>query len=298
MTQMPQPGPPDESAHPYPQSWPGDPRETAPIPPYPYPVLPGAASYGPPNPFSPNPAAEPGSWTMLDLFSGLGLMLVASTVFALPFQLWDLSPTAALLLAGLAPIWLGILVQTRWSVRRRGSGSWRTDLGLRFRWVDLAIGLGVGIGARIAAGVVTLLTTDVDNPGRGNLDPIVGSLDGVALALVMIFGVSIIGPVVEEIFFRGLLIRSAVDTIRRSRPSWSVPQVNRMSIGLSAVLFLAIHLPEFDDPRSLPAMIITIGGFGAACAALTVATGRLGPAIISHIVFNGVSAVAVLSFLG
>jgi membrane protease YdiL (CAAX protease family) len=83
--------------------------------------------------------------------------------------------------------------------------------------------------------------------------------------LVLIAGVA--APVVEEIFYRGLLQRSL---IRRVGPGWGV--------ALASVLFSAAHLQLLQ----FPALALAGGLFGI----LAYRCGRLGPAIVAHMVFN------------
>ena len=64
---------------------------------------------------------------------------------------------------------------------------------------------------------------------------------------------------------------------------------------MSATLFTAIHLTALSDPLSVLPLVLTWFGLGYFCAQLTLSTGRLGPAILSHLVFNGIAAVALLS---
>lgn len=247
----------------------------------------------PPNVFRPESGPAAGTWTMLDVLAGLGLLMVASLVLSLPFQLWPAPHFVVILVAGFLPVWLALATQARWSIRNRGSGSWRADLGLQFRWVDLAIGFGLGIGGRIFAGVVALLTTDPSDRGRGNLDVIVGGLQGPELWLVLVVGGTIIAPIIEELFFRGLLIRSATATLLRRRPGWTPGRRNFVVICLSGLLFTAVHLSEVSDRSSAPTLLITLTAFGAANAAVTIATGRLGSAVVGHLVFNGTATLAL-----
>jgi uncharacterized protein len=73
-------------------------------------------------------------------------------------------------------------------------------------------------------------------------------------------------PLVEELFFRGLVLPAG-------RRFGTVA-----GITLSAVLFAAVHL----QPLQFPALAC----FGALCAYLTVRFDRLGPAVWLHVGFN------------
>jgi uncharacterized protein len=83
--------------------------------------------------------------------------------------------------------------------------------------------------------------------------------------------------VVEELFFRGLLLRSLQ---RRVGTGWA--------IGCSSVLFGLAH------PQPLPAgaTVIVMAGltaFAVLLSLLAVRTGRLGASIVAHATFNAMS---------
>ncbi len=90
-------------------------------------------------------------------------------------------------------------------------------------------------------------------------------------------------PLVEELFFRGLLLRSIQ---KRLGSTWAI-------VG-SSVFFGLAH------PQDLPfdaqiVIMASLAAFGAALAALAVKTGRLGPGIVAHASFNLISLVVALN---
>jgi membrane protease YdiL (CAAX protease family) len=91
--------------------------------------------------------------------------------------------------------------------------------------------------------------------------------------LVLIVGIG--APIVEEIFYRGLLQRSL---IRRVGARWG--------IALASLAFGAAHL----QPLQFPALTLAGVLFGV----LAHRYGRLGPAIAAHMVFNLTAVVALL----
>jgi uncharacterized protein len=84
-------------------------------------------------------------------------------------------------------------------------------------------------------------------------------------------------PVVEELFYRGLLLRS-LD--KRGIQPW-------LSVVLSALLFAGMHF----EALQFAGLFL----FGIVLALLVHRTGRLGPAIWAHAAFN---AVTVLQLYG
>jgi membrane protease YdiL (CAAX protease family) len=90
------------------------------------------------------------------------------------------------------------------------------------------------------------------------------------LAVVVIVG----APVVEELFFRGLVLRSLQ---RRFGDGWAVAG--------SAVAFGLAHF----EPLQLPALVV----LGVVLGVLALRTGRLGPGMFAHGAFNAITIIAL-----
>lgn len=177
-------------------------------------------------------------------------------------------------------LWLGLLVVPVLVTRRKGNGP-VADLGLRFRWADVPKGGAMGVLVQfpllplLYGPILVLLDKtagDLDGPARELTDRADGTV-GVIL-LILIVGVG--APIVEEIFYRGLLQRSLLK--RGMSPWWA--------IGLTSVLFGLSHFVALQ----LPGLIVA----GAAFGVLAHRAGRLGPAITAHVGFNMVTVVALL----
>ncbi len=175
-------------------------------------------------------------------------------------------------------LWLGYLGVVWWAARYKGHGM-REDFALSIKGIDVPIGIGVGMAAQYLIPLVYLPlhalvhfdTEDISRPARDITDRASGAV-GVVL-LVLIVGIG--APIVEEIFFRGLLQRSL---IRRVGPGWG--------IALTAVIFGAVHL----EPLQFPALALA----GAAFGILAYRAGRLGPSIVAHMLFNLTAVIALL----
>lgn len=162
--------------------------------------------------------------------------------------------------------------------------SWRKGRGpildyrIGVRWLDAPIGLVLGATAQYAAAIVylplfwfDLISTDqLEAPARQLTDRASGA--GVVLLVLLVV---IAPPIVEEIFFRGLVLRSLE---RRFGTTWAV-------VGSSAI-FGAAHF----EPLQFPALFL----FGLLAAVLATRTGRLGPGMFAHLAFNAVTVVALL----
>ena len=172
---------------------------------------------------------------------------------------------------GQVGLWVGLVGAPIAASRWAGTGSVRRDFGLSVRPGDAVYAL-VGVAAQVV--VVPLLDLfasrhDIEKPVHKITDPVHGA-GFVVLALVVVVGV----PIVEELFFRGLLLRG----IQRDL---NVPA----AIVLSAVAFGLAHY----ELVQLPALIV----LGLALGWLAVRTGRLGPSIWAHAAFNGLAILAV-----
>jgi membrane protease YdiL (CAAX protease family) len=168
-------------------------------------------------------------------------------------------------------LWAGLLGVPWFAARLKGNGLVR-DFGLRFERRDALLGTGVGLATQfvlvplIYLPIFTLfdVTTDeLEAPARGLTDR---ATDPVGIILLVLI-VGIAAPVIEEIFYRGLVFRS----LENRFGVWP-------GIVGSAVIFGASHFQGLQ----LPALT----ALGVVLAYLTYRTGRLGPAIVAHMAFN------------
>ncbi len=96
----------------------------------------------------------------------------------------------------------------------------------------------------------------------------------------MILGVALFAPLVEELLFRGLLLRSL---LRKTTPAWAV--------AISAVVFAAAHLLD-PSTATLMAPLLLLATISAIRA---VRTGNLSQSIMLHVGFNLLSAILLLT---
>lgn len=171
----------------------------------------------------------------------------------------------------------GMLATAWYAATRKGRGLVR-DFGLRVLPRDL-VGLPAGILTQWAALVLYLplfwldlvSSEDVSRPAR-DLTNKATTAGGV---LLLVLFVVIAAPVIEELFFRGLVLRSLE---RRMGRGWALVA--------SAAIFGAAHL----EPLQFPALFL----FGLVAGWLAQRTGRLGPAMWAHLAFNGLAVVTLL----
>jgi membrane protease YdiL (CAAX protease family) len=170
-----------------------------------------------------------------------------------------------------------------WVVARLKGRGLVADFGLRFKPLDVPVGAFWGAITQLVligllyAPLFWLTDISLDEMSEPARDLTERASDpfGVAM-LILIVGIG--APIFEEIFYRGLLLRSLE---RRFGSVWAV-------VGSGLVFGLA-HF----QPLQAPALTL----FGVVVGILTVRYGRLGPAIAAHVVFNMVAVVNLLTSL-
>ncbi len=186
------------------------------------------------------------------------------------------APLAMMFLAQL-PLWLGYLGWTWFTSRTKGNGL-VADFGLRATTRDALFGTLIGIGTQVI--LVPLLYIPIlaiwdDLDPSDAAQELVDRASGPFDALVLIVLVVVCAPIIEEVFYRGLVLRSIEN---RLGGTWAIV--------LTALLFGAIHLQLLQFPA--------LAAFGFVASWLTVRTRRLGPAIWAHVGFNGTTVVVLL----
>ena len=228
------------------------------------------------------PAERERRWGLGDV--AIGLIPLYLGVLAV-IVLWTNPPedgataetTPALLLGSSLFLWAFFLAVPLVSTRRKGNGP-VADLGLRARPSDLPIGFGIGILAQIVLVWLIYLplswlidTDEVSSDARDLTD----NFSGGAI-FILVFVVVIGAPIVEEIFFRGLVYR-AIE--KRNGPTWA--------LWASALLFAVSHTQLIQFPALLM--------FGLLAGRIVQRTDRLGLAIAAHMGFNAWTVFALLA---
>ena len=224
-------------------------------------------------------------WGLGDAAIGFMLSLVGSTItagLALGLSGADEFDDMSLAWANVAQLglWIPMVVVTVWAAWLKGNGVVR-DFGLRLSTIDVPVGLGAGVLFQLLVlpifyvPILWLANTDLDDLERAAREITDRADDpfGVSMLVVLV----VIGaPIVEELFYRGLLLRSL------ERRFGSTP-----AIVVSGVLFGLVHI---TNPIGMPGLAL----FGMFLAYLAVRTGRLGGPILAHMAFNAVTVINLL----
>lgn len=210
-------------------------------------------------------------WVICVALSGVGVGLTLSAMIG---QL-DV-PWASV--AATATLWLGMVVAIVFAFTRGHPAGVIT-----FRPVDLLWGASAGLGLRLFQGW--------SSGASVSAFPHIATLDGglpsgwwLTTAVPAVF----VAPVVEELFFRVVILIAVYQIFRRS--------VGPVSAGVTALLTSVGGFVLLHAPSGSPTLIDALGLFavGAVCAVIVLLTGRVWGALIAHVVYNATYIVLVL----
>ena len=218
-------------------------------------------------------------WGLGDAAAGFLVGIASTTVFlGLFFAATGRTSGLAATAIGMAGLWVGFLGVPVYAARTKGSGSLAAEFGLRTRWQDAVWGLPLGVACQVI--MVPLIYLPLrpfieDEELSRPADELFGDFRGPSLVLLVLL-VVVAAPLVEELFFRGLLLRALT---RRLGP---VP-----GILVSGAVFGATHFQLLQ--------FVALAAFGVVLATLAVRHRRLGPAIWVHMGFNATTVVLLVA---
>lgn len=224
-------------------------------------------------------------WGLGDVGIGLAAGLALSSLMA---ALWlSLTGDEELDLTGQAVsqlgLWTGMVGAALMATRRKGRRSLALDFGFRGRWSDLWLGIGIAVAVQLLLlPLVGLLLRPLlgDPEVSGPVQEILDKAKGPAF-VGLVLSVAVGAPLVEELFFRGLLLRS----LQRRIP-------DAFAILLSSAAFGLAHASALPA-KAVALVMVSLTVFGAVLAALAVRTGRLGPGIAAHSAFNLITVIVL-----
>jgi membrane protease YdiL (CAAX protease family) len=238
----------------------------------------------------PDPDNPPwGAWAALGLLvMSFFLMLVTSVGFLIPYVVYRnirldtlaefavKDPGAIFVqILSIIPAHLLTLVLAWLLVTRAGKHPFFGSLGWEWRggftfWrsAGLAV-LLLGLGYAIAR---------VTGPTDNALEQLLRSSRAAALAVA--FAAAVTAPLVEEVVFRGVLYSA----LRRRLGAVA-------SVIAVLVVFAAIHFPQYIESA---AALVTITLLSLVLTVVRAWTGRLLPCVVLHLLFNGITSLAIV----
>jgi membrane protease YdiL (CAAX protease family) len=214
-----------------------------------------------------------------------------------------------------------------YSTRYRGRKSFAKDFWVRIKWIDAPLGLLVaivlttavqGISMGLTALGIDLSTVDNTGPFRNH---------EFIWQLILFVGLAgILGPIMEELFFRGFLLQALIRhfnrgdvheprsqfglTIQRNQAwlfntylsfrNWGYRYQYALSAVISSIIFGFAHFAYSENmtPEQLTGAFIIVGitgMLGLVFAFLTLKTKRIGINMFGHIFYNSIVAVMALT---
>jgi hypothetical protein len=183
--------------------------------------------------------------------------------------------------AGFVGLWIPMVGACLMASRSFGRGSPGDDLGLRFLPFDLVLAVVVALGGLVASALVQAALSPFPRL-LGSNTGFIHDQRGTVAGVVVVVGSTLLGaPFVEELFFRGLVLRALL------------PKLGWAAVVVQAVVFGLIH---FDPTQGLGnvGVIAGVGAFGLVQGIAAWRLGRIGPTILAHALFNALAVVPVL----
>jgi CAAX protease family protein len=244
------------------------------------------------------PVDRPAAWMWL-LFAALGFLagqvlaaIVVAITAAVSGHLPNLSaitrlsePPTWYIVSTLCGLWGGFFGAAWLATRVRGTRSFADDLGLRFRWIDL-VGIPIGVGGQILVALIYVpIAQHVHNFNQQFNAPSQRLTGGSHGAGYLVIGIcTVVGaPFFEELFFRGVLLRS-LTRLFGDVGRWVGPT---LAIVVTGVLFGLAHAESLQ--------LLGLAVFGVILSFIAYRTGRLGMNMVAHATFNLMAVAAVLA---
>jgi membrane protease YdiL (CAAX protease family) len=165
--------------------------------------------------------------------------------------------------------------------RMKGQRSLARDFGFRIRLADAkALVVGATLEVLLTLALIPILHLDPKAKNQALLRDLDKHRDAGTVILFFV-GAVIFAPLVEELLFRGVLLRGL---LRKVEPATAVL--------ISAVIFALVHY--LGDPNTLP-FLPALAGLGAVLAVVALRSGDLSASIFIHAGFNLTTTVLFLA---
>ena len=193
---------------------------------------------------------------------------------------------AWIVVCGLVGLWIGFLGAVVIASKARGTGHVLADMRWGFRRSDPLVGIGVGLGGQFVLlpllyipvqYFVPHLSEKLDQPAKH----LTGGFRGSEVALIAFLTVVVV-PIVEELTFRGLMLRGFLRAFARAGRTLGPA----LAVVATGVVFGLAHVEALE--------FLGLMAFGTVLAVLAYKTNRLGPSIFAHGTFNLVAILLVV----
>ena len=179
------------------------------------------------------------------------------------------------LVLGQSGLWTGLVGAAWLASKRFGTGNIWRDFGLRFRGEDLGWGLLVSFVARFTGFILLIPLVMVNRHLIGSdVAPLRGARQDPSVLIAVVVMVVIGAPFIEELFFRGLLLRSLMPIAGTAG-----------AIVTQGLVFGALHLRPSYGLGNV-SIFVVIAAMGIIQGVVAERFRRLGPGIVAHGFFN------------
>ena len=183
-------------------------------------------------------------------------------------------------------IWIGFIGAPWLASRTQGTRNFVRDLGLRFRWIDL-LGVLIGVGGQIAVAIMYAPFQHDIHDFNGPSQRLTGGSHGGGFIIIALATV-VFAPAMEELFFRGLLLKALVRLMTPLRAAGGARAAGVvLAVIIDGLLFGLAHAEWIQ--------LAGLAVFGMILAAVSYRTGRLGMNMVAHATFNFIAVIAILS---
>ena len=206
--------------------------------------------------------------------------MLASLLGAVALAFGDDEDGPALLTASFVGLWIPLVGASVLASASFGTRSVRRDLGLRFERSDLGWGVLVGFVGLVAASAVQWGLSVFPELVGTNTNFIEDQSATVPGAVVVVVSTIVGAPLVEELFFRGLLQRA-------------MARLGVAAAFLQALVFGLIHVTPTEGLGNV-GIVLGVGVFGLVLGLAARHFRRLGPTIVGHALFNAAAVIPLL----
>jgi len=167
--------------------------------------------------------------------------------------------------------------------QRYGTGQLRADVGLSVKKVDFGWGPLSWLSCVAAQATVFGLVLAFDIPFTSNIEGGSDSGNDLSRVIPAIVLIVLIAPFVEEIIFRGLVLRGLLSVTR----PW-------VAVAIQGVVFGCVH---FDPDRGAGniGLVMVLSAAGVMLGGTALLVKRLAPSIMAHMIINGIAVTVALA---
>lgn len=233
----------------------------------------------------------------------------------------------AIIILGSLSLYLPWVFMMWYSTKYRGRKSFKKDFGIKVKWIDLPLGLVLGLAlVGVVQGISWVLQQiGVDLSHVDNTAPF-RNQDFFWQVILFIGLAGILGPIMEEFFFRGFMLRGFIRHFNRGdvhEPrspfgaaiqrhqaglfnaylnfrNWGYKYQYVLSAIVTSIIFGFAHFPLAENmtPEQLTGGFIIVGitgMLGLVFAFVAIKTKRIGINMFAHIFYNSTVAVMALT---